>query len=237
MFKTLLFDLDGTLLDCDMRIFIPKYIEVLSHHFSYLIEPEKFSEHLRQSTRAMVLNKEPHLTNEEVFMDHFLENSGLSRDEILPQLSDFYHNTFGELKAYSRKIPLARDIIQETVSKKIEVVIATNPVFPRTAIMHRLRWADVANFTYRLITSYEIMHYCKPHPEYYGEILHVLGANPDDCLMIGNDTRDDLAAGRAGIKTFLVDNFLIDRGEDSPQADYAGSLDDLLQFIQKLERQ
>ena len=235
MFNTLLFDLDGTLLDCDMRVFIPKYIEALSHHFSYLIDPEQFSEHLRQSTRVMVLNKEPHLTNEEVFMSHFLERSGLSRDEILPQLSDFYHNAFGDLAVYSRKTPLARNIIQEAVSRDIQVVIATNPVFPRTAIMHRLHWADVADYTYRLVTSYEIMHFCKPHPEYYEEILQVLGLSSDDCLMIGNDTRDDLAARHAGIKTYLVTNFLIEREDNTPQADYTGTLSDLLEFIQKLK--
>jgi len=234
LYKFLLFDLDGTLLELDMRIFIPRYIEVLSMHFSYLMEPEQFSEHLRESTRAMVLNKDPQLTNEEVFLCHFLYNTGLSRDEIMPQLSDFYHNTFGQLAVYSRQVPLARKIMEAAFSKNLNVTIATNPVFPRAAIIHRLRWAGLEDFSYQLVTSYEIMRYCKPHPEYYEEILQLLGARPEECLMIGNDTRDDLPAKNAGIDTFLVRDFLIKRGEQTLKAVHEGSLNDLLHFIQSM---
>ncbi len=234
MYKTLLFDLDGTLLDLDMRIFIPRYIEVLSQHFAYLLEPDLFSEHILQATRAMVLNKNPQMTNEEVFMAHFLHKLELSREEIMPQLYDFYHNIFHKLAVYARRNPLAREIVQISFHKKFNVVIATNPVFPRTAIMQRLRWAGVEDFPYHLVTSYEIMHYCKPHPEYYEEILEVLKLHPGDCLMIGNDTRDDLVAHKAGIKTFLVHDLLVERGDQAHHADYEGTLEDLHRFIQKL---
>ncbi len=234
MYHTLLFDLDGTLLDLDMRVFVPKYIEALSRHFSSLVEPARFSEHLLQGVRAMVLNKNPRMTNEEVFLEHFLQSLEISRDELMPQLNDFYHNSFCDLAVYARQQPLARTIMQQAFFKQCDVVIATNPVFPRAAIMHRLRWAGVNDFSYSLVTSYEIMHYCKPHPEYYEEILQVLKLQPRNCLMIGNDTRDDLVAHKAGIKTFLVHDLLVDRGDQGHHADYEGTLEDLHEFIQKL---
>lgn len=234
MYNTLLFDLDGTLLELDMRVFVPKYIDALSHHFSSLVEPARFSEHLLQGVRAMVLNKDPRMTNEEVFLEHFLKNLEISRDELMPQLNDFYHNSFGDLAIYARQKPLARTIMQQAFSKRCNVVIATNPVFPRAAILHRLCWAGVSDFSYSLVTSYENMHFCKPHPEYYEEILQVLKLQPRDCLMIGNDTRDDLVAHKAGIKTFLVHDLRVDRGDQAHDADYEGSLEDLLGFIQHL---
>lgn len=235
MFTTLLFDLDGTLLDIDMDIFLPRYFQILTRRFSDVIAPEKFVKHLLHSTRLMITNKDKHKTNEEVFMEEFIPRIGLPREELQSILTDIYTNDFGHLGKYTRREPLARTIINLSYKKGLELIIATNPVFPRLAIEHRLRWAGIDAFPFRLVTTYENMHFCKPHREYYEEILSLVGRKPEECLMIGNDTIEDLAAAQAGIKTFLVKDHLLDNGgKKTLSPDYQGYLKDLYRFIKDL---
>lgn len=235
-FKALLFDLDGTLLDLDMETFLPAYFQALTRRFGQLVDPQQFVDHLVASTAVMMASKDPEKTNEEVFMADFIPRLGLSREVLLPLLNDFYLNDFGALAGESRRKPLAREIIQYAFARGFAVVVATNPVFPKLAIAHRLRWAGVGveDFPYRLVTSYEIMHFCKPNREYYEEILASLGLKAGECLMIGNDVQDDLRAREVGIRTFLVEDHLINRTGEAPQTDYRGSLEDLYEFIKAL---
>lgn len=236
MFNVLLFDLDGTLLDIDMEIFLPRYFRALTERFSWLIKPEDFVKHLLHSTHMMIINKDPEKTNEEVFMEEFVPRIGLSREEMQPILTGFYTNDFGLLGKYTRREPLARKIINLAHEKGLELIIATNPVFPRLAIEHRMRWAGIRDFPYTLITTYENMHFCKPHREYYEEVLSLTGRKAEECLMIGNDIRGDVAAKTAGIRTFLVKDHLLDSGGEGEllTPDYQGDLADLLSFIKAL---
>ncbi|RJR20810.1 MAG: HAD family hydrolase [Desulfobacteraceae bacterium] len=234
MYNTLLFDLDGTLLDIDMDIFLPRYFQVLTRRFSYLISPEEFVRHLLHSTRLMIMNKDPQKTNEEVFMEDFIPRLGLPREELQPILTDIYTNDFGHLGKYTRRKPLARTIMNLSYKKGLELIIATNPVFPRLAIEHRLRWSGLEDLPYRLVTTYENMHFCKPHREYYEEVLSVAGRKPGECLMIGNDAREDLAAAAVGIKTFLVRDHILNDNKEGPfTPDYEGYLADVYRFIEQ----
>ncbi|MFY9427695.1 MAG: HAD family hydrolase [bacterium] len=233
-FKALLFDLDGTLLDLDMETFLPAYFQALTRRFGQLVDPQQFVDHLVASTAVMMASKDPEKTNEEVFMADFIPRLGLSREVLLPLLDDFYRNDFPALAGEARRKPLAREIIQYAFARGFAVVIATNPVFPKMAISHRLRWAGVEDFPYKLITTYEIMHFCKPHREYYAEILDRLGLKAEECLMIGNDAQEDLSAREVGIKTFLLQDHLINRTEECPQTDYRGYMEDLYEFIKGL---
>lgn len=234
MFRTLLFDLDGTLLDLDIDEFLPVYFRALTARFAHLMEPKEFVAKLMASTAAMIQNKDPQVTNEEAFMADFIPRIGLPPEELFPILNDFYANDFGNLHEHARRKPLAAEIIRCALDKGLEVVIATNPVFPHLAINHRLCWAGVQEFPYQLVTTYEIMHFCKPYPEYYEEILTRLGRDPEECLMIGNDVQEDLTAREIGVKTFLVKDHMINRNGAPPKTDYEGYMEDLYQFIKKL---
>ena len=55
------------------------------------------------------------------------------------------------------------------------------------------------------VTAYETEKYAKPNPDYYRAICARLGVKPEECLMIGNDTREDMhAAAEAGLNCYLV---------------------------------
>jgi FMN phosphatase YigB (HAD superfamily) len=85
------------------------------------------------------------------------------------------------------------------------VVIATNPIFPETAIRQRMEWAGISDFPFKLITSYEVMHSAKPNSSYYMEILEHIGRSPDECIMVGDDWGNDIVpATKVGLQVFWV---------------------------------
>lgn len=234
MFKTLLFDLDGTLLPNDIDVFVSEYTKALAGKVAHLVEPQKFVQQLLSSTYLMVKNKERDKINQDVFLEDFFQGIGMSQDDLMPIFDQFYANDFAKLKDYTQPNPNVKRMLENAFAKGLEVVVATNPVFPLTAIEQRLDWAGVAKFPYKLITSYEKMHFCKPNPEYYEEILNLIQRTPAECLMIGNDVEEDLIAQKVGLKTFLVEDCLICRSGQEFYTDYQGTLDDLESFIDNL---
>jgi len=230
---TLLFDLDGTLLPMDNEHFTRGYFKRLVPHMAHLIEPDAFVKQIWASTEAMVRNDDPNLTNEQVFKEHFLTALNAREEDYWPVVNDFYAGEFGDLCDLSQPTPVAREIVEAAVRKGYKVVLATNPLFPRAATLHRMRWANIHDLPFELVTTYENSHFCKPNPNYYREILQKIGAAPESCMMIGNDAFEDLIAGRLGLTTYLVTDCTIeapDAGERLPY-DHQGSLQDLLRFI------
>jgi len=232
--KYVLFDLDGTLLPLDTDKFVKGYLKALSEKMANRIEPELFIPKLLSATEAMVLNLE-NKTNEEVFAEHFFKDCLEDKDNILQQFEEFYLNEFKSLQVHSaRHDSNILEMLDYLKSKGAGVIIATNPLFPLVAVKERLRWIDIEEYEFDLITSYEKMKYCKPHLQYYEQILEELNAKPEDCLMVGNDMQEDMVASKLGMKTFLLEGYLIDRKTSYFEPTYRGSLLDLQDCIVSL---
>lgn len=236
MFKAILFDLDGTLLDIDMDFFLTKYFEEMSRMatVSGCCDPRHLVAQILESTEAMIRDINPQTSNEEVFMQHFF--GCLKTDEVKMRafFDEFYCTGFPRLKKYCRPFAGVPQMMDKVFMNDYKVVIATNSVFPKKAIQTRLEWAGVGDFPYEFLTCYENMHYCKPNLQYYQEIVNNLGVEPSSCLMVGNDTNEDLVAGELGMKTFLIEDCLIDKGNNTYCPDWRGSLQDLFEFIDGL---
>ena len=233
MIKTILFDLDDTLLDNAMETFLPKYLEVLTARMAHLIPPNRFVEQLMSSTRVMAWNTDPSRTNRQVFTEDFFPKVGYPLEVLMPVFDDFYAHDFGRLRAYTRAKPEARAIMKEVFAQGYTVLIATNPVFPLTAIEQRLEWAGVRDFDYALITSYENMHAAKPHLAYYQEILNKIDCRAEECLMVGNSFEEDIApAIKLGIKSFWVVDAKPGITKPTLQADWQGALADFGRLIE-----
>lgn len=236
MITTLLLDLDGTLLEIDMRIFLKKYFRELGDYLSHIISPDELVFHLSASTQVMIENLDEKKTNEKIFWEDFeLKINNKQVDLLKPLIKDFYKYRFKKLKPYTNSRPEAKKVLETAVKLDYQLVMATNPVFPLSAIQQRMEWAGVYDYPYKLITSYENMHFCKPNPEYFLEILEKVRVKPQECLMIGNDVDDDLPAAQAGIKTFLVEDFLINRYDRKIKVDYRGKLKELPAFLEELK--
>jgi FMN phosphatase YigB (HAD superfamily) len=233
MIKVILFDLDGTLLPMDTDAFVKDYLKQLAPRVAHIIDPQQFLKSLWAGTEAMMRNVEAEKTNEQVFEETFLELTKLNKEDIWPTLDDFYTNVFPTLSHLCNPTPMARQVVELAIKQGYRIAVATNPVFPKAAIYERLRWAGISDMPFEVVTVYETSTYTKPHGEYYQEICDRLGVEPKDCLMVGNDKQEDMAASKIGMRTFLVEDCIIDRGEPSYPIDDQGTLEELFEKLLK----
>ncbi|KXS50417.1 MULTISPECIES: HAD family hydrolase [Halanaerobium] len=241
MFKdkeVFLFDLDGTLLNIEVDEFLKYYFGALSEKFSDLCDSkEEFIGLLTASTEKMIRN-DGSRSNQEAFMDDFMEKLNVEEEDeaqkIKGRFDNFYQTDFRELAKYfklDKETPA--EIIKYLKSKGKKLVLATNPLFPVEAVEARLEWVNIDPTDFALITNYENMSYAKPNPEYYQEILEKIEESPDNCLMIGNDLKEDAVASRLGIETMIVEDKLIEREDSSFDIAWQGTLKELKELIKK----
>lgn len=232
---TLLFDLDGTLLDIDMDIFLEHYLQSLTKRFEGIFLASELVSLIMAGTRAMIADSSPDKTNAEVFWEYFFSRVDYQPEDILPLFAQFYDEDFPRLAHLTSPKPEARQVLERALKKGFRLALATNPVFPRQAVVERLRWAGLEEIPFAVITSYENMHACKPHLAYYREILAALDAEPRRCLMFGNDVAEDLPVAQLGVRTYLVEDHLLNMADRRFEPDYRGRLADVVLFLDRLD--
>lgn len=222
MIETVLFDLDDTLLGNMMDRFLPGYFSLLAAYARPMFADEKkFITLLVAATQAAIADTSPTSTIREVFWAYFAEQTGLDPAEAEPFFNQFYETEFLKLAAVTETRPVAAKVVQGAFDRGWQVVIATNPLFPRRAIEHRLEWAGipVTRYPFQLVTTYETMHAAKPHTAYYQEIMDTVDAQPSSTLMVGDDWKNDMVpAGKLGLMRYWITD------EAQPPPD-AGRLD------------
>ncbi|MBN1936552.1 MAG: HAD family hydrolase [Anaerolineae bacterium] len=231
-----LFDLDDTLLFSDVGDemesgFLKHYFALLTDYARPLADPQTFMKALLAATEAMVRDQDLQISNEQAFVRVFAPTLGRPWDELHPFFTYFYEEQFPKLQVHTHSHPDARRAVQTCLDAGYRVVVATNPLFPRRAIEHRLAWAGVGDMPFALITAYENMHTSKPAPAYYREIAVILDVDPSRCVMVGNDVQRDIEpAQRAGMRTFLADQWLT--GDDTAiRPDGRGKLGNFINWI------
>ena len=229
--KALLFDLDGTLLQVEMRTFIPAYLHELGERFTDIVPREQFARVARHAVQLLLLRGDRRQTNRERYLA-VLESrldirAGLFEERLNGWLEDGLENLAGHVSPIDK----ARPLLDHCFGLGVPVVLATNPVFPAAVIEARLAWAGLDDYPFTHVTSYENTRYCKPQKGYFLDLLEGLRVSADECLMIGNDTQHDLAAASVGVPTFLAETFMVDRLAGNYSSDYRGDLDDLLQLL------
>ncbi|MHB0935517.1 MAG: HAD family hydrolase [Armatimonadota bacterium] len=233
--RAVLFDLDGTLLENNVPIFFDSYFRRLAGWVDQLIPPEAFLQHLNAATSAMLKNDGTR-TNETVFAETFYPLIGRPRAEMEPLFMDFYAREFPKLREYTIRRPEAQRVVARAVELGLDVVVATNPLFPDTAIRQRLEWSGAADFPYRLITTYENSRACKPNLTYFRQIADYLGCQPEECLMVGDEDWD-MNAGTLGCLTYLVPGVNTrKRLPDAPEPVYQGTLEELEAVLERHAR-
>ena len=232
--KAIFFDLDGTLLPLDEKLFVDIYFAELSKVFSvYNIDSKKLVETIWTATHEIIKN-DGKRTNEEAFWDKFKSIVNIDLSDVKEVLKKFYANEFfTKLKKCSTENSLAKVAIELAKKNGRKVVLATNPVFPIDALV-RLKWIglDIDDFDY--VTHYSNSSFSKPNPKYYLDLCKKLNVEPKDCLMIGNDERQDIfAASSAGMNCYLVTDYLYTYPECKVNCE-KGSFKDLIEKLKTL---
>lgn len=223
---TVLFDLDGTLLPMDQEAFTTGYFKLLTKKLApHGYEPKSLVDAIWVGTAAMVKN-DGSCTNEQAFWEKFSAIYGAEKalaDQ--PLFEDFYANEFSAARETCGFNAAAAETVRRLKARGVRVALATNPIFPRIATEQRIRWAGLAPEDFALYTTYENSTFCKPNPAYYLEVARTLHVQPEECLMVGNDATEDLAAREAGMDVFLLTDCLINtKNRDisaCPRGDFA----------------
>lgn len=230
--KAVLFDLDGTLLPMDQEDFIKAYFTELSKvACNDKLDPKTLNEMIWASTKAMVTN-DGSRKNMDAFWESFEKTLGEDCKRVKTACDGFYSTDFHKVKVITKENPLAKKAVELAKGNGRKVVLATNPLFPMDGQKTRISWIGLTEDDFEFITSYETDSYCKPNPQYFVSICERLGVKPEECLMVGNDEREDMyAASSIGMNCFLVTDCMIEYDEHHWNGE-RGSFEDL---IHKLE--
>ena len=160
-YQAILFDLDGTLLPMHEQKFVDCFYQAL---IDYILptgaSPEQVGEVLKGSLASVVANDGSRI-NRQVFADFYdtyYQSTGIYID--LAQMERFYAADFdAKVQASCGRDPEAAEAVSYIKSMGTQMIVATNPFFPRVATCARIRWAGLDPSDFLEITTYENYHY------------------------------------------------------------------------------
>lgn len=238
MIKAILFDLDDTLIQNSAEVFVGAYVQKLGdylHQHHPNLDKRTLQQAILQATQVTLTSTDPYQTNVEVFSNHFSMLTKLSEQAFVALMEGFYRDEYPKLKPLIGSIPSAPLLVQWLFDHQYLVAVATNPLLPQESIYQRLGWGGLSrdDYAFNYITTLENMHFTKPHPHYYEELLTWLGVEPDEALMVGDDWANDiLPASQAGLNTFWIyPNNQKQPTEPSLSPDGVGTFEHLAELI------
>lgn len=233
--KAALFDLDGTLLPMNQRVFFEEYFKLLTAKLApYGYEdPKALVKTMWQGVDRVCVN-DGKRKNSEVFWEYFVSVYGENVKNHIPIIDRFYLEEFDAVKTVCGYNPEANKTVKVLKEKGLKCVIATKPIFPPQAILKRMEWAGLDGNDFELVTSYDVCNFCKPQKEYFEEIASKLGVSPEECLMVGNDVDDDMPAEESKMKVFLLTDCLINSQNKDISNYRQGSFVDLIEYVNEL---
>lgn len=230
--KCVLFDLDGTLLPQDLGEFLGAYLSGLA---KFMGERGKDTDKLMQGMQAGIIamvGNDGSRTNEEAFWSAYGRVTGASLPDEEAEYDTYYRQEYEKLRELCGFIPEAGESITALRDKGYRLVLATNPLYPDFPVESRMRWAGVEKQHFELVTTYRNSRHSKPNPMYYRDIADAMGVEPHECLMVGNDVSEDMAAEKVGMKVFLMPRCLINKNGEDISKYPCGGFSELLAYIE-----
>lgn len=206
MIKAVLLDLDDTLLINPDSTFVAAYLGEIDRFFSSRWG-RPMSSVLLKTLHAMNGARDMRQTNYDVAMNVISHCTEHATSEIQAAFDEFYRGVFPQLRSCTQPVPIAKNLVDYLSAHKYALVIATNPLYPATAVYQRLAWAGLPDTPehYALVTHSENMHYTKNHAAYYAEIAARVGVEPDEAIMVGDNPGNDLSpAQEVGLSVFQI---------------------------------
>ena len=232
--KTVLFDMDGTLLNMGESAFEKEYLKRM-----VLFLEQRYPGYGKDLVKAvgygaeMMKVSDGSRTNLEVFWEGFEKASGKTREEIEPVVTQYYQTDFTHIGDTYVPDEDMQNAVRTLHQKGYQLLVATTPVVPRIANDERVRWSGLSDIPWLDVTSFETYNYSKPNVKFFEQICRKYQLNPAECLMIGDSLVKDYPATELGMDFYLLLN------EDSPEAEKQfegkkGTRKELLAYVESL---
>ena len=233
--KAVFFDLDGTLLPMELSVFGASYFKLAAESLATIGLTYEESRAMIWDGYNTMLHNDGSRTNEQAFFERVRARYDEKRAvEIKVCMNAFHRGAFRGTALTCFYDPRARIAVETAKKRGFRTVLATNPVFPAVATEIRMGFAGLTPRDFCLYTTYENSRFCKPNPRYFEEVAKKLSLDLSDCVMVGNDTHDDLPATALGMPVFMVDTYLVDPENKDISSVPHGDLGQLIDWIGSL---
>jgi pyrophosphatase PpaX len=180
LIKTVLFDLDGTLIDTN-NLILTSFQYTLDRYFPGKFTREDLIPFIGESLETSFNRVSPKLTNEmiAVYRDH----------------NSRYHDSL------VKEFPYVRETL--TALKQEGCALGVVSTKKRDMVERGLNLTHMADFFGTVVTSDDVMR-LKPDPEPVERAMNVLSAEHDSTIMVGDSPSDILAGENAHVRTAAV---------------------------------
>ena len=239
MLKAVLIDLDNTMVLYDEPAFFMRYFEKLCKAMADLFPAEELMARVIKAVSALQEN-DGREKNSRFFMKVFMGRRPGAPGEIWQRFMTFYEKDYPRIEADASAAGGLHAVLDRLQRRPLKLVMASNPIYPLIAMEKRMAWAGIETGRFQLLTHMVNMSFVKPRKGYYRQICEAIGEPPEMCLMVGNDPVNDMAAARAGLKTYrTTDAGVVDyaslnlthgmpvRPPDIPPPDFSGPFADV----------
>ncbi|MDD4976113.1 MAG: HAD family hydrolase [Bacteriovorax sp.] len=205
--KTLLIDLDGTILGAHsfwLSIFFTfNFVNSLRKHGFPVLEAIRILHKLKLAMRQPSHQKNG-IINWTKAVTFFSQLSGKSFEDSKKILTSTSLICFQKSRATLYAQTEAKEFIA-WAKNHYRLILATNPLWPLEVVLYRLSIAEIHEDNFEFITHAGNMSASKPHVEYYQELQSMKDLAAGSCLMIGNDEKKDGPAREIGVEVFIIE--------------------------------
>lgn len=207
MIKAVLFSLDGTLLRGGERTLAAEYTRLAGAFLDDLWGTTHSAALLAEASRVLTLPRDAQTTNDSLLAETLAAAADRDPQAVSAALDAFWTACWSAPAGSAQPAAAASEAIALARDQGLAVVIAGNPLYPTAAARLRLAAAGLPSAArdYALVAGSDTMHFAKPDPAYYAEIVARIGVEPDEAIVVSDSLANDVRpAATARLRTYHV---------------------------------
>ena len=200
---TILFDLDGTLIDTAP--------DLMNAH-NYVMKKFGYETKSTDEIRNLVGKGAESMIGRSLWNQAKKELKKIDDEKIKSQMVNEFINYYGEnIANESKLINGVEDFLKWCKSQNISMAVCTNKTEHLAVdLLKKIKIYDYFEY----VAGYNTFDYCKPDPRHLTSVVEILQGNIKKTLMIGDSETDAEAAKSAAVPFILIQNGYTDKNPD-----------------------